>query len=223
MARMASGLSMSARRQAFSHGRGADVAADGRHRVRVAGQDVALFEASLGGQHQVAAAIRVDRAAFLALDVALEPVDADFGGLEPQRDCGLTDHGRGRTAGSTRNPMRAKQRLTDATRPRFERQSDGSCGGRRLGCATACPTPHRSGRSSVDITWRTSGAASEPPVASGTWTRTVATEMRGSLAGAMAGNQASGFGRAGLGRAALAGHRDAVAGEGAGRRCRRSR
>ena len=50
----------------------ADVAADGRHRVGVAGQDVALLEATLGGEHQVAPAVGVDRAAFLALDVALQ-------------------------------------------------------------------------------------------------------------------------------------------------------
>ena len=101
MARIESGLSMSARRQAFSQGARADVAADGRHRVRVAGQDVALFETALGGKHQVAAAIRVDRAAFLALDIALEPVDADFGGLEPQRDGVCGDHWHRRRAGST--------------------------------------------------------------------------------------------------------------------------
>ena len=73
-------------------GRGADVAADRRDRVRVAGEDVALLEAALGGQHQVAAAIRIDRAAFLAFDVALKPVDADFGGLEPQWYGGIADH-----------------------------------------------------------------------------------------------------------------------------------
>ena len=74
-------------------GRRADVAADGRDRVRVAGEDVALLEAALGGQHQVAPAVRVDRAAFLALDIALKPVDADLGGLEPQWNRGIADHG----------------------------------------------------------------------------------------------------------------------------------
>ena len=73
--------------------RGAHVAADGGDRVRVAGEDVALLEPALGGQHQVAPAVRVDRAAFLALDVALKPVDADLGGLEPQRNRGIADHG----------------------------------------------------------------------------------------------------------------------------------
>ena len=73
-------------------GRGADVAADRRDRVRVAGEDVALLEAALGGQHQVAAAIGIDRAAFLAFDVALKPIDADFGGLEPQWYGGIADH-----------------------------------------------------------------------------------------------------------------------------------
>ena len=61
---------------------GAHVAADRRDRVGVAGEDVALLEPTLRGQHQVAAAVRVDRAAFLALDIALKPVDADLGGLE---------------------------------------------------------------------------------------------------------------------------------------------
>src|SRR5687767_6147578 len=46
----------------------------------------------------------------------------------------------------------------------------------------------------VAMTRRTRGAASEPPVASGTCTSTVAAAIRGSLAGAMAGNQASGVG-----------------------------
>ena len=73
-------------------GSGADVAADRRDRVRVAGEDVALLEAALRGQHQVAAAVRVDRAAFLALDIALKPVDADLGGLEPQWNRGIADH-----------------------------------------------------------------------------------------------------------------------------------
>ncbi len=67
----------------------ADVAADRSDRVRIAGEDVALLEPALGGQHQVAPAIRVDRATFLALDIALEPVDADLGGLEPQRNRGI--------------------------------------------------------------------------------------------------------------------------------------
>ena len=67
----------------------ADVPADGRDRVRIAGEDVALLEPTLGGQHQVAPAVRVDRAAFLALDVALKPVDANLGGLEPQRNRGI--------------------------------------------------------------------------------------------------------------------------------------
>jgi len=83
---------MSARRTGLLAGRRADVAADRRDRVRVAGEDVALLEAALGRQHQVAAAIRIDRAAFLALDVALKPIDADFGGLEPQWNGGIADH-----------------------------------------------------------------------------------------------------------------------------------
>ena len=69
--------------------RAAHVAADGGDRVRVAGEDVSLLEATLRGKHQVASAVRVHRAAFLALDVALQPVDANFGCLEPKRNCVL--------------------------------------------------------------------------------------------------------------------------------------
>ena len=74
-------------------GRRAHVAADGRDRIRVASEDVALLEAPFGGQHEVAAAVRVDRAAFLALDIALKPVDTDLGSLEPQWNRGIADHG----------------------------------------------------------------------------------------------------------------------------------
>ena len=55
----------------------ADVGAHGRDRVRLAGEDVALLEAALGGEIQVAAAVRADRARLLALDVALEPGSID--------------------------------------------------------------------------------------------------------------------------------------------------
>ena len=66
--------------------RRADVRAHRRDRVRVAGQDVALLEPALGGEVEVAAAVRPDRARFLALDVALEPggvdrLDEEFLGL----------------------------------------------------------------------------------------------------------------------------------------------
>ena len=54
-------------------GRRADVGAHRRDRVRVAREDVALLEAALGGEVQVPAAVRPDRARLLALDVALEP------------------------------------------------------------------------------------------------------------------------------------------------------
>ena len=67
-------------------GRRTDVRAHRGDRVRVARQDVALLEPALGGEVQVAAAVRPDRARFLALDVALEPgrvdrLDEEFLGL----------------------------------------------------------------------------------------------------------------------------------------------
>ena len=65
---------------------GADVRAHRRDRVRLARQDVALLEPALGGEVEVAAAVRPDRTGFLALDVALEPggvdgLDEEFLGL----------------------------------------------------------------------------------------------------------------------------------------------
>ena len=57
--------------------RRADVRAHRRDRVRLARQDVALLEPALGGEVQVAAAVRPDRARFLALDVALQPGGVD--------------------------------------------------------------------------------------------------------------------------------------------------
>ena len=66
--------------------RGADVRAHRGDRVRFARQDVALLEPALGGEVEVAAAVRPDRARFLAFDVALEPggvdgLDEEFLGL----------------------------------------------------------------------------------------------------------------------------------------------
>ena len=58
-------------------GRRADVGAHRRDRVRLARQDVPLLEAAFGGEVQVAAAVRADRARFLALDVALQPGRVD--------------------------------------------------------------------------------------------------------------------------------------------------
>ena len=55
----------------------ADVRAHRRDRVRLAGQDVALLEPTLGGEVEVAPTVRTDRARFLALDVALEPGGVD--------------------------------------------------------------------------------------------------------------------------------------------------
>ena len=65
---------------------GTDVRAHRGDRVRLARQDVALLEPALGGEVQVAAAVRPDRARFLAFDVALEPgrvdgLDEEFLGL----------------------------------------------------------------------------------------------------------------------------------------------
>ena len=67
-------------------GGGADVRAHRGDRVRVARQDVALLEPAFGGEVEVAAAVRPDRAGFLAFDVALEPggvdrLDEEFLGL----------------------------------------------------------------------------------------------------------------------------------------------
>ena len=83
--------------------RRADVRAHRRDRVRLAGEDVALLEPALGGEIQVAAAVRPDRAGLLALDVALEPGGVDRldeelladvegqGAVEPQCEgCGRT-------------------------------------------------------------------------------------------------------------------------------------
>ena len=74
-------------------GRGADVRAHRRDRVRLARQDVALLEPPLGGEVQVAATVRPDRARFLALDVALEPGGVD--GLD-EEFLGLLDDQAGR-------------------------------------------------------------------------------------------------------------------------------
>ena len=115
IARIASGRSMSPRRQARSHGRGADIRAHRRDRVRLARQDVALLEPALGGEVEVAAAVRPDRARFLALDVALEPGGVD--GLD-EEFLGLLDGqagvpfpgpgtGRGRRAEDRRAPTAA--------------------------------------------------------------------------------------------------------------------
>jgi hypothetical protein len=54
-------------------GRRADVGAHGGNRVGLAREEVALLEPALGGRVEVAAAVRANRAGFLALDVALEP------------------------------------------------------------------------------------------------------------------------------------------------------
>ena len=74
--------------------RGADVRAHRRDRVRLARQDVALLEPAFGGEVQVAAAVRPDRAGFLALDVALEPGGVD--GLDEEFLVGVDRQGRGR-------------------------------------------------------------------------------------------------------------------------------
>ena len=86
MARMASGRSMSPRRQARSHGAEQTyehIAATGLGSRR---QDVALLEPPLGGEVEVAPAVGADGAGLLALDVALEPgcvhgLDEEFLGL----------------------------------------------------------------------------------------------------------------------------------------------
>src|SRR5438477_170165 len=57
--------------------RRADVGAHRCDRVRLPGQDVALLEAALSREVQVAPAVRPDRTGFLTLDVALEPRRVD--------------------------------------------------------------------------------------------------------------------------------------------------
>ena len=71
-------------------GRRADVGAHRRDRVGLAGQDVPLLEAALGGEVQVAAAVRAHRARFLALDVALQPGRVDR--LDEELLIGVDDH-----------------------------------------------------------------------------------------------------------------------------------
>ena len=72
----------------------ADVRAHRGDRVRLARQDVALLEPALGGEVEVAAAVRPDGAGFLALDVALEPGRID--GLNEEFLVGIDRQGRGR-------------------------------------------------------------------------------------------------------------------------------
>ena len=70
----------------------ADVGAHRRDRVGLAREDVALLEAAFSGEVQVAAAVRPDRAGFLALDVALQPGGVD--GLDEEFLVGVDDHAR---------------------------------------------------------------------------------------------------------------------------------
>jgi hypothetical protein len=56
---------------------GADVGAHRGDRVRLAGEEIPLFEAPLGGEVQVAATVRADGARLLALNVALQPRGVD--------------------------------------------------------------------------------------------------------------------------------------------------
>ena len=52
---------------------GADVRTHGGDGIRLAGEEVALFKATFGGEVEVAAAVGADGAGLLALDIALEP------------------------------------------------------------------------------------------------------------------------------------------------------
>src|SRR6185369_174505 len=102
---------------ALARGR-ADVGAHRRDRVRLAGQDVALLEAALRGEVEVAAAVRADRACLLALDVALEPGCVDrldeelLADVEGQgeagpllrRSCGIADGELAEANGDGRQP-----------------------------------------------------------------------------------------------------------------------
>ncbi len=85
---------MSPRRQARSHG-----AEQTYEHIAATGfgsrdEDVALLEAALGGEVQVAAAVRPDRTGFLALDVALKPGGID--GLDQKLLRRIDRHVRGR-------------------------------------------------------------------------------------------------------------------------------
>ena len=94
---------------------GADVRAHRRDRVRVAGQDVALFEPSFGGEVQVAAAVGPDGAGFLAFDVALEPGGVD--GLD-EEFLGRFD-GQAGSCLSVRSWLGRRRRIGGDRRPEF--------------------------------------------------------------------------------------------------------
>ena len=98
---------------ALARGR-ADVGAHRRDRVRLAGQDVALLEPALGGEVEVAPAVRADGACLLALDVALEPgcvdrLDEELLGLVDGHEADVpflrVRQGDGELGGATRRPV----------------------------------------------------------------------------------------------------------------------
>ena len=100
-----------------------DVRAHRGDRVRVARQDVPLLEPTLGGEVEVAAAVRSDRARFLAFDVALEPGRVDrlneefLGLLDDQAGVPFPDaaglgreRGIGRSADGSESTIRPRER-----------------------------------------------------------------------------------------------------------------
>ncbi len=110
----------------------ADVRAHRRDRVRLTREDVPLFEAALGGEVQIAAAIRPDRTGFLALDIALQPggvdgLDEEFlGGVDGQAgtclSLGLPDSG-ANGGSAVRRPCQSTIRLVTPAKSRGGRSA----------------------------------------------------------------------------------------------------
>ena len=136
--------------------RGADVGAHRGDRVRFARKEVALLEPTLGGEVQVAAAVRADRAGLLALDVALEPGRIDR--LDEEFLVRVDGH----DAGASFVPAADGARGADAARRRS------TPGDRRAGIYTTMRTVHGSAhvqsmrhagdRGSVGLTWSATAA-----------------------------------------------------------------
>ncbi len=108
-------------------GRRAHVGAHRRDRVGLARQDVALFEAPLGGEVEVTPAVRADGAGLLALDVALEPggvhgLDEELLGLVEGHGAGRAfPAGAGRATESRGVSRRRRAREYQAGRRRAQR------------------------------------------------------------------------------------------------------
>ena len=118
--------------------RGADVGAHRGDRVRLPREEIALLEAAFRGQVQVAAAIRADRAGFLALDVALEPGRVHR--LDEELLVGVDGH----DAWASFVPAAAVARGANAARRRPTPEIDGPESTR--GCALVHASVHVTGR-----------------------------------------------------------------------------